>query len=140
MRNRIQEGAAALALIVLAGCTPRPATPSAATASVTVDGRDAKFSLVNCTQVEWFRTIHIGSDFAGATVQVDERRGPVTVQSVRIQNVANFTGMYSQGDGSDTASSSLSSGKFTIAGTAHGSKTDKPSEPAAATFKIIVAC
>jgi ABC-type phosphate transport system substrate-binding protein len=140
MRNRTRGTAAALALLVLVGCTSRPPTPSAATASVTVNGSDSKFNLVNCTQVEWFRTIHIGSDFSGVTVRVDERREPVTVTSVRIQNVAEFTGMYSQGDGSDGATTSLHSGKFTIAGTAHGSKTDKPNEPSTATFKIVVAC
>lgn len=140
MGNRIQGVAAALALLALAGCSPRPSAPSGATASVTVDGTEKKFNIVNCTQVEWFRTIHIGSDFAGATVQVDERREPVTVQSVRIQNVGDFTGMYSQGDGSDPASTHLNSGKFTIAGTAHGSKIDKPNEPATATFKLTVAC
>lgn len=140
MRNRIQAATTALALLLLIGCTPRPAAPSAATASVTVDGSEAKFKIVKCTQVEWFRTITIGSDFAGATVQVDERREPVIAQSVHIQNVGGFTGMYSQGDGSDAATTSLNGGKFTIAGTAHGSKTDKPTEPATADFKIIVAC
>jgi ipoprotein LpqH len=140
MRNRTRATAAALGLIALVGCSSRAQAPSAATASVSVDGRDSKFNLVNCTQVEWFRTIHIGSDFSGATVRVDERREPVVVTSVRIQNVADFTGMYSQGDGSDTATTSLNSGKFTIAGTAHGSKTDKPNEPASATFKIVAAC
>ena len=140
MRNLIRGAAAALVVIVLFGCTPRPAAPSAATASVTVDGNDATFKIVNCTQVEWFRTIRIGSDFAGATVRVDERREPVTVDSVRIQNVGGFTGMYSQGDGSGAATTNLNSGKFTIAGTAHGSTTDKPTEPATADFKITVAC
>ncbi len=140
MRIRIAVTAAALALIVLVGCTSRNPAPSAATASVTVDGSEAKFNIVKCTQVEWYRTIHIGGDFAGATVQVDERREPVTAESVHIQNVAGFTGMYSQGDGSDGATTSLNGGKFTIAGTAHGSKTDKPNEPATATFKIVVAC
>ncbi len=140
MGNRIPGAAAVLGLILLVACSPRPSSPSAATASVTVNGSKATFNLVNCTQVEWFRTIHIGSDFAGATVQVDERREPVTVQSVRIQNVADFTGTYSQGDGSDSATTSVNSGQFTIAGTAHGSKTDKPTEPATADFKIVAAC
>ena len=30
--------------------------------------------------------------------------------------------------------------KFTIVGTANGFKTDKPNEPASATFKIIATC
>jgi hypothetical protein len=140
MRNRIQGGAAALALIVLVGCTPRPPAPTAATATVTVDGNDAQFNIVNCKQVEWYRTIHIGGDFAGATVQVDGRREPVTVASVRIQNVRGFTGMYSQGDGSEPAKVGLNGGRFTISGSAQGSMADKPNEPATATFKIFVTC
>jgi ipoprotein LpqH len=140
MRNRIQGGAAAVALILLVGCTTRPPTQIAATATVTVDGNDVQFNIVNCKQVEWYRTIHIGGDFAGATVQVDERREPVTVPSVRIQNVRGFTGMYSEGDGSEPAKVSLNSGKFTISGSAHGSTTDKPNEPTTAAFKIFVTC
>ena len=140
MQNRIHVGATALALIVLVGCAPRPTAQIATTATVTVDGNDARFNIVNCKQVEWYRTIHIGGDFAGATVQVDGRREPVTVASVRIQNVRGFTGMYSEGDGSEPAKVGLSSGKFTISGSAHGSTTDKPNEPATATFKIFVTC
>jgi ipoprotein LpqH len=140
MRIRIAAAAAALAVALLAACTTRPPSQIASTASVTVNGNEKKFNLVKCSQVEWYRTIDIGGDFSGAKVQVDERREPVTTQSVRIQNVGGFTGMYSQGDGSDAANTNLSDGRITIAGTAHGSKTDKPSEPATATFKIIVTC
>lgn len=35
---------------------------------------------------------------------------------------------------------SMTGDKFTISGTADGYKTDKPSEPATATFKIVVTC
>jgi hypothetical protein len=140
MRSRIAAVAAALAVAVLGGCAPRSQTQSASTALVTINGNDAKFNIVNCTQVEWYRTIRIGGELSGVTVAVDERREPVTAESVRIQNLGGFTGMYSQGDGSDAANISLSNGKFTITGTAHGYKVDKPNEPATATFKIIATC
>jgi lipoprotein LpqH len=139
MRNRIAVPVAALAVAVLGACTPLPQTPLSSTASVTVNGNDAKFNVVKCTQVQWYRTIYIGGDFAGATVVVDERAERATAESVHIQNLGGFTGMYSQGGGGD-ADMSLSGGKFTITGTANGYKVDKPSEPATATFKIIVAC
>jgi lipoprotein LpqH len=139
MLNRIAAVAAALAVALLGACTPRPNAPLAGTASVTVNSKEAKFQIVKCTQVEWYRTIDIGGDFAGATVAVDERAEPVTVKSVRIRNLGGFTGMYSQGDGDD-ATTSLSSGKFTISGTAHGYEVDKPNEPANAPFKILVTC
>jgi len=139
MRNGIAAIAAALTVAVVGACTPRPQTPLVATASVTVNANEAKFQIVKCTQVEWYRTIDIGGNFSGATVAVDERAEPVTVNSVHIRNLGGFTGMYSQGDGDD-AKTSLSSGKFTISGTAHGYKVDKPNEPATATFKIIATC
>jgi ipoprotein LpqH len=139
MPNRVAAAAVALAVVVLGGCTPRPQTPLSGTARVTVNGNDAKFNIVKCSQVEWYRTIHIGGDLSGVTIAVDERAEPVTAESVRIQNLGGFTGMYSQGDGGD-AKTSLSGGRFTITGTANGYQVDKPGEPASATFKIIVTC
>jgi lipoprotein LpqH len=139
MPNRIAAVAAVLTVAVVGACTPRPQTPLGGTATVTVNSNEAKFQIVKCTQVEWYRKIEIGGDFAGATVAVDERAEPVTVKSVHIRNLGGFTGMYSQGDGDD-ATTRLSSGKFTIAGTAHGYQVDKPNEPATATFKILVMC
>ena len=140
MQNRIAAAAVAvLAVTGLGACSPRPHTQISSTASVTVNGNDAKINVVKCSQLEWYRTIDIGGDFAGATVAVDARAEPVTVESVHIRNLGGFTGMYSQGDG-DAANMSLSSGKFTISGTAHGYKVDKPNEPATATFKIVASC
>jgi lipoprotein LpqH len=139
MFNRIAAAAVVLAVAVLGACTPRPQTPLGGTASVTVNSNEAKFQIVKCTQVEWYRTIDIGGNFAGATVAVDERAEPVTVKSVHIRNLGGFTGMYSQG-GEGDATTSLSSGKFTIRGTAHGYMVDKPNEPATATFKILATC
>ena len=140
MRNRILPAAAVvLAVAVLGACTPRPQGQASGTATVTVDGKDTKFQIVKCTQVEWIRTIYIGGDFAGAKVVVDQRKEPATTESVRIQNLGGFTGVYSQGDGGD-ASMSYSGDRFTITGTANGYKVDKPAEPASATFKIIAEC
>lgn len=139
MLKRIAVVAAALSVLVLGACTPRPRTPLGGTASVTVNSKEAKFQIVKCTQVEWYRTIDIGGNFAGATVAVDERAEPVTVKSLHIRNLGGFTGMYSQG-GEGDATTSLSSGKFTITGTANGYNADKPDEPATATFKIIATC
>lgn len=136
----IRIALAAGAVVSLAACATQPPAPSASTASVTVDGKEKKFNQVKCTQVEWLRTIDIGGDFSGAKVLLDGRHEPVTAQSVRIQNVGGFTGMYSQGDGSDAAQTSFSGGKFKISGTAHGSKADKPNEPETATFKVAGTC
>lgn len=131
--------AMALAVAGLGACSPKPQTQLSSTASVTVNGNDAKINVVKCNQQEWYRTIDIGGDFAGAKVVIDGRAEPLTAESVRIQNLGGFTGMYSKGDGGD-ANMSFSGDKFTITGTANGYKSDKPTEPATATFKIIATC
>lgn len=139
MRNRIAAAVAALAAVAVGACASPSHTPLNGTASVTVNGNDAKFNVVKCTQVQWYRTIHIGGDSAGATVVVDGRAERATAESVQIHNVGGFTGMYSRGGGGDAAMS-LSGDKFTITGTAEGYPVDKPSEPTTATFKIITTC
>lgn len=139
MRNRIAAAAAALAVALLGACTSRPATQLASTASVTVNGNDRNFHVVKCGQLEWTRTIDIGSDFAGAKVVVDEGAQPAKAESVRIRNLGGFSGMYSQG-GDGNADMSMTGDKFTVTGTANGYKSDKPNEPATATFKIVVTC
>ena len=139
MLNRIAAVAAVLTVALSGACTPRPKAPLAGTASVTVNSKEAKFQIVKCSQVQWYRTIDIGGDFSGAKVVVDERGAPAKAESVNIRNSNGFTGMYSQGDGGD-ASLSLNDDRYTITGTAHGYKVDKPGEPADATFKITVAC
>ena len=84
--------------------------------------------------------IDIGGDFAGAKVVIDESAQPATAESVHIQNLGGFSGMYSRGDGGNADMSMTGGDKFTISGTANGYKTDKPNEPATATFKIVVTC
>ncbi|MGD1169992.1 lipoprotein LpqH [Mycobacterium seoulense] len=140
MRDRIAAAvAAALAVTVVGACTPQPPTRLASTASVTVNGNETKFNVVKCGQVQWTRTIDIGGDFAGARIVVDEQAESVSAESVHLRNVSGFTGMYSRG-GEGDADARLSGDRFTITGTAHGYKSDKPNEPDTATFKITVAC
>lgn len=130
---------AVLTVALVASCTSGPPTQLASTASVTVNGNDRNFHIVKCGQREWTRTIDIGSDFAGAKLIVDENAQPPTLESVRIQNLGGFTGMYSRG-GDGTGDLSVSGDKFTVSGKANGYKTDKPSEPATATYRIFVSC
>ena len=139
MRHRTAAATAVLLAALLAACGGQPRTQVASAASVTVNGNDAKLNVVKCTQVQWYRTINIGSDKAGATVRVDGRGAQVLLESVRVQNLGGFTGMYSRGGGDD-ANISLNGEKYTISGTANGYMVDKPNEPASATFKITVAC
>jgi len=139
VRSRIGVAAAALTVALLGACTSRPPTQLSSTATVTVNGNDANFHVVKCSQRQWTRTIDIGGNFAGAQVVVDEGAQPASAESVHIKNLGGFTGMYSRG-GDDNADMSMTGDKFTITGTAHGYKTDKPGEPATATFKIVATC
>ncbi|CAM3221509.1 lipoprotein LpqH [Mycobacterium colombiense] len=139
MRNRILAAAAVLAVVAVGACTSRPPTQLASTAHVTVNGNDRNFHIVKCSQREWSRTIEIGGNFAGAKLVIDESAQPATVESVHIQNLGGFSGMYSRGDGG-SADMSMTGDKFTVSGTANGYRTDKPGEPADATYKIFVSC
>ena len=138
MRNRIAV-AAAVTVVLLGACTPRPPTQLSSTASVTVNGNDANFHIVKCSQLQWTRTIDIGGNFAGAKVVIDEGAQPASAESVQIRNLGGFTGMYSRGGDGD-ADMSMSGDKFTVTGTASGYNTDKPGEPSTAKFKIVVTC
>ncbi|MCV7310602.1 lipoprotein LpqH [Mycobacterium paraffinicum] len=140
MHNRIVVVAAA-ALVVggLDACSLKPQSAISSTASVTVNGYDTNFRVIKCSQLEWYRTIDIGGDFAGAKVVIDQRAQPLTAESVHIQNLRGFTGMYSAHDGNG-AVTNLSGDRFTITGTATGYKSDQPTEPATATFKIVATC
>ncbi|MCV7411268.1 hypothetical protein AWC05_28115 [Mycobacterium florentinum] len=140
MQNRfVAATAAVLAVVGLGACTSRPASQLSSSASVTVNGDDASFHIVKCSQREWTRTIDIGGEFAGASLIIDEGAQPASAEAVRIRNLGGFTGMYARGDGSP-AEMSMSGDKFTITGTANGFKTDKPNEAASAKFKIIATC
>jgi ipoprotein LpqH len=139
VRSRIVVAAAALCVALVGACTSQPPTQLSSTASVTVNGNDRNFHVVKCGQLQWTRTIDIGADVAGAKLVIDEGARPPIAESVRIQNLGGFTGMYSRGGDGD-ADMSMTGDKFTVSGTANGFKTDKPGEPATATFKIVVSC
>ena len=138
MPNRIAV-AAAIAVLSLGACTSRPPTQLSSTASVTVNSVTKDLHVVKCSQMDWTRTLDIGSNFAGAKVIIDEHAQQPIAESVHIQNLGGFTGMYSRG-GDANADTSMNDDKFTITGTANGYKVDKPNEPASATFKITVRC
>ena len=139
MRRSVAAAVAALAAGTLSACNSSSQTPGVNMAAVTVNGVEAKFDVVRCTQVQWYRTIHIGGKLAGATVVVDGRAGKAVAQSVRIQDVGGFTGMYSQGAG-DAANTRFDGSSYLITGVAAGAPTAKPNEPTTADFKVNAKC
>jgi hypothetical protein len=139
MRRPIAAAVAALAAGALGACASPPRTPLVNTASVTVNGVEAKFDVVRCTQVQWYRTIKMGGKLSGATVVVDGRAARAVAESVSIQNVGGFSGMYSQGAG-DAANTRFDGGTYLVTGTANGATTANPTEPASADFKVSAKC
>lgn len=139
MRRFIAAAVAALAAGALGACSSGPTTPLVGTATVTVNGVAAQFDTVKCTQVQWYRTIHIGGKLAGATVVVDGRAARSVAESVHIQDVGGFTGMYSQGGGEE-ANTRFDGSTYLVTGVAAGAPTAKPTEPATADFKISAKC
>ncbi|WP_231973700.1 MULTISPECIES: lipoprotein LpqH [unclassified Mycobacterium] len=131
--------AVAIGVALVAACTSRPATQLSSTASVAVDGNATNFHVVKCSQLDWRRTIEIGSTFAGAKVVVDEQGEPASAESVHIDNLNGFTGRYARG-GDGKADLSITGDKISITGTANGYRTDKPGDPVSATFKITATC
>ena len=139
-RPVMATAAAALAAGALSACaSSSPQTPLVGQAAVTVNGVEAKFDVVKCTQVQWYRTIHIGGKLAGAPVVVDGRAARPVAESVHIQDVGGFTGMYSQG-ASDAATTRFDGSSYLITGVAAGAPTAKPNEPTTADFKVNVRC
>lgn len=138
-RSAVVVGAA-LALAVLDACTSRPQALPSSTASVAINGHVATMNLVMCHQLEWYHTIDIGGGLSGATVVIEEGPESTAVDSVRINNVGGFSGLYSRHDGASKADMRESDDNLTITGIANGYKTDQLNEPATATFKLTAVC
>ncbi|VAZ85670.1 putative lipoprotein LppE [Mycobacterium persicum] len=129
---------AALSVAVLAACgTPLDARISS-TATVRVNGNEVRPHLVRCVQLEWYRTIEVGDGDSGATLVIDQWAQPIAAKSVRIRDLAGFTGRFSDGDGGD-AHTSFADNTFTVSGTANGFDT-ATSQPATAEFRIAARC
>jgi hypothetical protein len=145
MENRIlAAAAAALAIAGVTGCSsqppaePPPGTLPRITAQVTVNGTDTGTTAANCSQVLGAWTISTGDDKAGVTAVVDTG-DTVSAKSVQIRNLAGFSGTSWEGHAGD-ADATLLGDTWVISGTVEGFKTDDPTKPATALFKIRANC
>ena len=115
--------AVALAIFTLGACGS--GSQAASSASVTVDGTATTIHVVKCSQLDWYKTIDIGGELAGATVSIDARGQQATATAVRIRNVGGFTGLYSLGGNGD-ANMNFSGDRYTITGTANARAVWRP--------------
>ena len=89
---------------------------------------------------QWYWTINIGNQkVSGVKASLNGSAEKLVANSVHIQNLGGFTGMYGLQNGG-RADVTFSSATFTITGEAEGFNTAKPDEPAKATFKIVATC
>jgi hypothetical protein len=150
VQNRIATVTVTALLIAgLAACSSEQANhPSQATVAINGNTVATKQRVVCNQQLDalpgkpqqMFWAISIGDQqVSGARVMLNDSGQNLVANSVRIQNLGGFTGMYSRDDGGE-ANASFASETFTISGTAEGFNTYQPGESAKATFKIVATC
>lgn len=131
---------AAVTVLVVASCAgcfgSNKVTPT--TARITVDNNTRTSHDVTCNQVQWLLTANIAAAPANVRVSLNLDSEQPKLQSVNIDNFAGFTGVADAGAGN--AKAVFADGKYTITGTAEGSKLNDPRVSLTAPFKIEVGC
>ena len=108
------------------------------TARITVDNNTRTSHDITCNQVQWLLTANIAAAPANVRVSLNLDSEKPKIQSVNIDNFAGFTGVADAGAGD--AKAVYADGRYTITGTAEGSKLDDPRVSLTAPFKIEVGC
>lgn len=131
--------------LISSGCSSKEAPPpaadtlSAGTAVITIgDTELPAVQAVRCVIAGPLTTISTGTDASGSTSVVSNADG-LDVESVSIADQGGFTGSYHR-DLGGAATVTMAGNTYTIAGTAEGFRTDKPSFRADGKFQIKVAC
>ncbi|CQD18150.1 hypothetical protein BN1232_04130 [Mycobacterium lentiflavum] len=147
MTNRVALVAAATLVIGgSAGCSSEALAEQAAgtlppgSAQVTIDGSElSTIKSVQCAPPErHLSTISAGSSDSGLTLMVSNA-GKLTVEFVRIRNLAGFSGDYNRGLAAHDATVLLNDSTYQIAGAAVGYGPNSP-EPTTTPFTIKVSC
>lgn len=114
-----------------------PGSLSPGTARITIDGRSATTTDLMCTNVSQLLLIKAGGG-AGFDLAVDRTSG-LTAKSLTIRDYDGFSGSYEEAlQGS--AHVSKTNTMFTIAGSAQGFTSAKPSERVMRDFTVDVVC
>lgn len=130
---------------VTAGCSSDQAAPARpgvlppGTAVLTVDGKDVGTTYsVRCESIDWMTRIHTDVQ-ASALSAMLSNANKLRAESVRLQDLAGFTGSYErelQGEAAVT----MTGPTYHITGAALGFNRDQPTRLKAETFSIAVSC
>ena len=131
---------ATVTVLVVASCAGCSGSNKVAekTARVTVDNNTRTSHAITCNQVQEWLTANIAAAPANVRVLLKLDSEKPKLESVNIDNFAGFTGVADVGAGN--AKAAFADGKYTITGTAEGSKLNDPRVSMTAPFKIEVAC
>lgn len=131
---------AAVTVLVVASCAGCSGSdkPTEKTARITVDNNTRTSHAITCNQVQWLLTANIAAAPANVRVLLNLDSETPKIQSVNFDNFAGFTGVADTGAGN--AKADYANGRYTITGTAQGSKLDDPRVSLTAPFKIEVGC
>jgi ipoprotein LpqH len=147
VQNRfvVMAGTACCAVVAVA-CSSAPANAPqppgslpGSTAQITINGKSVGTThAVHCTQDGWTHTIETGDQATGTRLVVDTGDS-VSARSVVITNVGDFTGSVWENN-IGNAEAMIIGTTFRVNGTAEGSNTANPNQPASATFEIKANC
>ena len=120
-------------------CSAQPATAPESSGEVTIGGTTHPAGVISCSQLQWYRTIEIGDQRAGAEAVAlinGERAEPMWV---KFRDYGGFTGSFWEG-GAGSANASIDGGVYTFTGTAYGVNASEPNRPTTTNFKIVADC
>jgi ipoprotein LpqH len=136
--------AAAAAVLMLAGCSDKAATPPPGalppgTAVLSVDGKDVgKTYSVRCETVSWMTRIHTDLHASNVSAMLSNA-DTLKAEFVRFEDLDGFTGSYEhalQGEAAVT----MTGPTYHITGAAQGFNKSEPSRLKTETFTIKVSC
>jgi hypothetical protein len=137
--------AIALVAASVAGCSstpsasPEPGALAAGTAQVIMgDQNTGPTYAVTCQSIQSITTVTIKNAESSVVALIDNAK-ELTADSVSMTNVGGFTGSY-QRDAQGSARINMSHQAYTIAGTAEGFISDRPTLRTQTSFTIRAAC
>ncbi len=137
MRNR-SVALIAISVVGLGACSSAGSALGHTTAQVIVNGVNTGSHPVSCSQTGWMWHIQTVDESPGFSAFIDTG-DTVGANSVRLLQLADFTGSYWQGIIGD-GTASIKNGTFTLKGTAQGAFAKSPTKRAKVPYEITTDC